>query len=452
MKTYMIEELLSQEESKTLEFKQNLTSPTKVVKTAIAFANTSGGTIIIGIEDGTKAIVGLANVLEEEERIANMLFDLIEPTLIPDIDIINYQNKELLIINIPHIPGPFYLKKSGIINGTYIRYGSSNRLADPETLANLQRLAKRISFDELVCPNATINDLDKQLIDKHLKGAIKSISDKHYESLGLISYHGKKKQPTYGGLLLFNNDKTKWLPDAVIRCVCFASVVKDKIIDKREISTNLIDSVDETILFVQRNTKISAHIGTVRRIDDPEYPATAIREAITNAIMHADYSIKGACIQLSIYSDRIEIINPGNLHFGQTLDSALSGVSKMRNPIIGRVFREIGIVESLGMGLMSIIRAYKNTTAAAPIFEEINTFFKVTLFAKPCKSIGDETWIKQLENVFMSTASVSSSEMAEIWDVSDRTARTRLSKLLKSGFIVRNAKSKNDPHATYSKS
>ena len=95
-------------------------------------------------------VIGVDHVLTEEERISNIICDSIAPMIIPDIDIVNHEGKELLLINVPYIPGPFYLKQAGVTQGVFIRLGSSNRLADPDTLLALQRLGKRISFDEMI--------------------------------------------------------------------------------------------------------------------------------------------------------------------------------------------------------------------------------------------------------------------------------------------------------------
>lgn len=447
----MLEDFLGQHESKTLEFKENASNTMKIIKTVIAFANTAGGVIIIGVRDKTKEIIGVENVLQEEERLSNQIVAMISPMLIPDIDVLSKDGKELLIINVPYLAGPFYLKNSKLANGTYIRFGSTNRLADPEVLANLQRAVKRTSFDELPCMSAGLEELDSSLIQKSLKQLFKNFSDKNYESLGLIKQHRQKKYATYGGLLLFGIDKTKWLPDAIVKCVCFASTEKSNIIDKQEIKTNLIDTVEEAVAFIHRNTRVSAQIGTVRRIDIPEYPAEAIREAVINAIAHADYSIKGASVQISIFRDRIEIINPGNLTFGQTMESALSGISKMRNPVIGRIFREMGIIETLGIGMLSIIKSYQNSPAISPKFEEIENFFKVTLYVRDMPQLVDKPWAKQLQDILLHNKKVSTKEMAEVWGVALRTARDRLNMLVKTGYLIRNAHSITDPRSTYSR-
>lgn len=116
----MLEELLLQNESKTFEIKENISSPIKIIKTIVAFANTAGAIILIGVEDETKRMVGIKQVLLEEERISNLISDSISPMLIPDIDIVSHRSKELMLVHVPHLAGPYYLKNAGIEKGTFV--------------------------------------------------------------------------------------------------------------------------------------------------------------------------------------------------------------------------------------------------------------------------------------------------------------------------------------------
>jgi predicted HTH transcriptional regulator len=110
-----------------------------------------------------------------------------------------------------------------------------------------------------------------------------------------------------------------------------------------------------------------------------EYPPAAVREAIINAVVHADYSIGGMNIKVAIFNDRIEVTNPGMLPFGITLEAALSGVSKLRNRVIGRVFRELGLIEQWGSGMGRMITACQEAGLQSPRFEEIGNSFRVAL-------------------------------------------------------------------------
>lgn len=445
----ILENLLSAHEGKTLEFKENTKSSLNITKAVIAFANTAGGTIVIGIRDKTKEILGVEHVLLEEERMANIISDSIEPLLIPDIEIVNYQNKELIVIHVPYLVGPYSLKKTGLEKGIYIRLGSTNRLADTETIAYLQRLGRQISFDEMPCIGAHTNELDDNAILKTLRPILKNIDKKYYKSLGLTSLHRNKTYPTNAGILLFGVNRFEWFPDSVIRCVCFSGTTREYVIDQKDVNNNLIAAVEDCIAFINRHTNMGAKIGAVKREDIPQFPPQAVREVVINAIVHADYAMKGVAIQIAIFSDRIEFTNPGGLPFGQTIESAISGISRMRNRVIGRIFRELKLIERLGSGLPRILEIYKNKSGKMPILEEINNHFRATLFEITVQAKPSQDWELQLLKVLSKGKSLNTKQIAILWQVTDRAARLRLKTMLERNLIKREAQSKNDPKATY---
>lgn len=445
----MLESLLVQNESKTLEFKENAASLTSIIKAVIAFANTSGGNIVIGVQNKSKQVVGVKNPLQEEERLASAIADSIAPLVIPDIQILSFRNKELLVIQVPHLAGPVYLKSAGLERGSYVRIGSTNRLADSETILALQMLSRNISFDELPCVKATLADIDDTKISATLSPAFKNISKKQYESLGLAIRQHTKSYPTHAGILLFSQHRLRWFPDAVIRCVCFADETHEEIIDQQVIRAPLIDAHEEVLAFIRRNTKMRAKINASKREDIPQYPPQAVREALINAIVHADYSLKGSGIQIAIFSDRIEITNPGVLPYGQTMELALSGVSRMRNRTVGRVFREIKLIEQLGTGLKRIVNVYEKIQAKKPLFQEMGAHFRVTLYSADVTIIALAAWEEQLIAKLTKETQLGTTEIAKFWNVTTRTARTRLKKMLEMNFIDRVGTSSKDPHAVF---
>ena len=445
----MLDVLISQNESKTLEFKENTKGLHSILKAVIAFVNTSGGTIIVGVSDKQKRVVGIENPLQEEERLANCIADSISPLLIPDIQISTIRSKELLVINIPHLVGPFYLKSVGIDRGTYVRVGSTNRVANHETILSLQLLAKNVSFDELPCMGTTVADLSDEAVKTYLTPVFDSITKKQYESLGIVSRRHGTLYPTNGGILLFGQDRLKWFPDASVACVCFAGETHEEIIDQKEITSLLISAHEEVLAFIKRNTRLGAKIHENIREDIPQYPVKAVREAVLNAIVHADYSMKGSRIQIAIFSDRIEITSPGGLPYGQTMNLALSGVSLMRNRIVGRIFREIKLIERLGTGLKRIIAVYEKTKAKRPIFEELDSHFRVTLYSVDTRAMELELWEKQLVDELKKKHQVNTTEAAILWRVTTRTARTRLKKMIEDDLINRIATSSKDPFAVF---
>ncbi len=117
-----IADLITQPESKILEFKRDLSSLGPILKTIVAFANTAGGIIIIGLS-ADRQIIGISDVFKAEETLANAIADSIHPIILPEIEIVTCQEKTLLMIKVSHWRAPFYIKKEGIPNGVYIRLG-----------------------------------------------------------------------------------------------------------------------------------------------------------------------------------------------------------------------------------------------------------------------------------------------------------------------------------------
>jgi ATP-dependent DNA helicase RecG len=445
----MIEEILKENEGKTLEFKESIQSLQGIIKTVVAFANTAGGTIVIGVEDKTKKIIGINNSLAEEERLTNAINDSIAPLLMPDITIQNYRNKELIIVNVPHVTGPCYLKSVGLEKGTYIRLGSTNRVVDHETLQSLKNFARNIYFDELPYLQGKTSDLDWDIIKELFQRVDKKITMHNAESLGLITQQGTKEVPSFGGIILFGTNRLKLFPEAIIRCVRFMADDRDVIIDKTDIEIYLPFALEEAIKFVQRNTSLSAEIKTLTRKDIPQYPLIAIREAIMNAIVHADYAMKGVYISIAIFDARIEITNPGSLPFGFTLEKALAGSSRIRNRVIAKVFYHLKWIEQWGRGLSRIIKECAQRGLEEPKFEELNNQFRVTLYAKQKHKVIFESWQKEFINYLKKKKKISTKEAAIFWKVTSRTARLRLIKLIDAGIVRKTGTSLRDPRSSY---
>lgn len=216
--THSIAQLLSRPEGKTLEFKQDLSSPRNILKTLVAFANTAGGRLFIGVEDGSREVLGVENPLDEEERVCSLIADNIEPRLVPNVELISFEDKTLLGVEVyPSGSRPHWLKKEGPDNGVYARLGSTNRKADRELIAELKRTAEGKSFDEQVLPDRTVDDLDFDAAAACFKGHRK-IVEKDLESLRLVTKYQGHLVPTVGGMLLFGKDRELIFPDAWIQC------------------------------------------------------------------------------------------------------------------------------------------------------------------------------------------------------------------------------------------
>lgn len=145
-------DLIAQPEGKTLEFKRDLSSPWPLLKTLVAFANTAGGRLVVGVDD-QRQVVGVAQPLDDEERLCNLIADSIAPRLVPQIELITVQGKTLLVVEV-YVSGsrPHWLKSEGPEHGVYVRLGSTSRQADPQLIEELRRSAQGVAFDEMPMP------------------------------------------------------------------------------------------------------------------------------------------------------------------------------------------------------------------------------------------------------------------------------------------------------------
>ena len=176
VQSMMIEEILKQQEGKNLEFKENAKPLEKILNTAVAFSNTAGGRIVISIEDKTLKIIGVENAHKLEESISTAITDAIAPQVVPNIEILNWHGINILLIEIfPGSQRPYYIKSKDDQQLTYVRIGSTNRLAASFMIESLRRTQLPTTFDEEVIPHSSFSDLDFTLacdVFSHIKKII----------------------------------------------------------------------------------------------------------------------------------------------------------------------------------------------------------------------------------------------------------------------------------------
>jgi len=386
-----LQDLLATPEGKTLGFKRDLSSLKLILKSLVAFANTAGGTLVIGRADDGQ-VVGLANVLAQEERLANAIADGIRPAMTPEINIVSHASKSLLVVRVPHWRGPFYLKAEGPEAGVYVRLGSTNRRAGPEILAEMQRAIAGLSFDQLPYPDLTPDDLDPSRLQQFFHQSGRKDNQEHLESLGVLTPHAGRLAPSHGGLILFGRDaaRQRVFPDAAVSCARFRGIDKVEFLDRLDLDDRtVLEALDDVVRFIRRNTRLAARITAMRREDIPEYPEIALREVLVNAVAHADYSLTGMRIRVAIYADRLEIENPGMLPFGMTLDDFKAGVSRIRNRVIARVLRELGLLEEWGTGYRRVLEDCRAGGYPAPEWQELGPALRVVF--RPHSAAAAET-------------------------------------------------------------
>jgi hypothetical protein len=374
-------------ESKTLELKERLPDNKSIAKTVIAFANTAGGKIIVGINDKLKiAGVEANSVYLLKDKIASVIFDSCSPDILPEIYTINIGGKLLLVIEI--FRGnliPYFLKSEGVAGGVYIRVGATNRKASPQIIEELQRHKRYASFDEEINYDITVREPDMLPIKARFAKIGKTLNDEKLRNLNLIKTDRCITYPTNALLILLGK-----FPHCAVKCARFKGVTMETFIDKKEYGGNIFSVLENTQNFILNHINLSAKIEGLYRTDSYEIPLIALREALINALIHRDYANFGRDIKVGVYDDIVNIVSPGALPNIVTIEDILRGRSEIRNKVIANVFKELGLIEQWGSGISRIMIACKKAGLDQPRIREQGDFVDVEFYRPKIEEMSDK--------------------------------------------------------------
>lgn len=442
-------DLLVQHEGKTLEFKRDVSSPDKLIKTVVAFANGAGGTLLVGVEDRTRRVCGVADPTRVEEQLANLISDRVEPRLVPELQLLPWRKTHVIAARVyPSSTRPHWVRTQGPVQGVYVRVGSTNRLADAAQIEELRRFVRGHTFDEEPLPEMNAEAIDFRAAAECF-APVRKLRPMDLRTLHMTALHQHREVSTVGGVLLFGKNRLREFPEAFLRAGCFAGTDKTTILDSTDITDYLPRAAKEAIRFLQRNTRRGLVVQGAQHTEDWEFPLVAVREAIVNALVHADYAQRGSPLKLAILSDRIEIDNPGGLPPGLTLDDIRRGVSKLRNRVIGRVFHELGLIEQWGSGIQRMTDACVKAGLPEPEFEEIGSGFRVT-FRRNAKASPRLDPVDQgILDYVRRAGGASTAQVAAQVGRTPRATRDRLNQLVQLGLLVPVGSGSRDPRKVF---
>ena len=434
-------------EHEGLGLKRQLPEPKKLAIEIVALANARGGQIVVGYDEKTGQVYPQNPDQRVEEHIANVISDHCAPRVDYFVSYDTLKKKPVLVINVSvGSARPYYVKSGGLTQGVYIRVGSTSRRADQETLARLIREGKNISYDSE--PVSRRAKLDPALVKEFLKrrnerlgAAIPRVSSVLLDDLGLT----KKNTPTIAGALLFGESpqEISELSNAIVRCARFKGLEKGIFIDQADFGGPLPEQVEEAQKFILRNIKLSGDIKGARRKDVFEYDPRVVREIITNAIVHRDYSITGSSILVAIYDDRIELTSPGGLP-GQVTADTIVDRQYSRNPIIAKRMFEMSYFDAWGPGIDMIMIWAMKTERPAPQFVDEASQFTIVVYGSDREARMSEdaaSPMKEIEKRILSLAqrkgTVSNLDCREKMGLSKMQAQVALGNLFKTGKLQR---------------
>ena len=416
------------EESPKLELKEQINAEFK--KEIIAFANTDGGEIFVGVaRDGS--ITGIENPEAEMEKIGNMIRDGIKPdlTAYTSIERIEDGGKTLICVSVSRgLKRPYHLTDKGLKpTGVFVRYGVSSVPATDEVIRQMLKESDGTAFDKM-------RSVNQELTFEYAKNTFQvshiAFDKSQQKTLGLIDMDGY-----YTNAALLLSDQC----GHIIRCAVYEGTGKSSFKTRKEFSGSLLKQLDDTFSFLSLNNNLRATFDGLRRIDYSDYPEEAMREALLNAVVHRDYDYSGSII-INIYKDRMEFISLGGLVKGLTLADIKGGVSQPRNMVIANIFYRLELIESYGTGIQKMIESYAGC-GIEPKFAPAPASFVVSLPNRNTVEIASpDPGLSREENILQMIAengSVTRKEVEAFLGCSSFPANKALTRLLKEGKILK---------------
>lgn len=426
-----------QSESGLLEFKREIPKNKRILlKTIIAFANTYGGQVVVGVEDN-KEIIGV-NEKKTTQIIDNLtrsIFDSIEPCIYPSIYTKRFGDKIVIIIDISQgASKPYHFAGERTQASTFVRMGAHTMQANASIIQDLRWIRQQKFLDEMPLYGVTEKAIDLAAFKQFLSER----KQKHQDTIKKMLFHYSiltkergRARPTVGGMLLFGKNLEKHFPEAFIICSHFSGTRGRNAIAARDCLGSLFDQFNDAMHFtisrLNTNYKIK---GAGKRQEKLEIPPEALREIIVNAIVHRNYHIASP-IKIAVYDDRVEIISPGNFPGPIIADKVNVGVSYIRNAVISKVFRDIGIVEKLGSGFITLFESYEKYKLPEPQIIEGAGFVKCILPRALTISKNTQSKIDvDVLDLLNMQESISAKEVTQKLSVSKATATRMLAKLI----------------------
>ena len=404
-------------EFQTVEIKKALDgTPAKLYDTLSSFSNQDdGGIIVFGIDEQEDySECGIYDSQDIQKRIVEQCKQM-NPVVRPLLSVVEKDNKSFVSAEIPGIDisdRPCYYLGQGRLKGSYVRVGDSDEPMTEYEVYSYEAFRKKYQDDVRTVPRATFKSLDKTLLDEYIqrlkneKPNLSNLDDEEIYELMSITHNDKI---TLSSILLFCKYPQAYFPQLCITAISLPSdeigetgPFGERFLDNQRIEGNIPQMLEQAITFIKRNIRTKTIINPITgvREDRTDYPIAAIREAILNTLVHRDYSIhtEGMPIQIIIYPNRIEIINPGGIYGRLKIDQLGKVQPDTRNPVLATALEVLDITENRYSGIPTIRKTMSSYGLQEPLFMDRRGNFSVTLYNEPAKtSVGTTDKLNQQE-------------------------------------------------------
>ncbi len=391
----------------------------RVYDSLSAFANRPGGGVILfGLDEKQRfKIVGVGNPQKAQDDVTNWARKEMEPPVQVEFTVDEIEDAPVMVIEVREVPNeqkPCYYKPKGLHGngGAFIRAGGTDRaMTDYEIFGYISSRGQPKNDEELVA-EATVDDLDKGLIEKYLaqlrtsRPQVSFLGGSFEEVLTRLHICGKEGRvvkPTIAGLLVFGKYPQEFFPQLMITFVQYYGVTEgeraprgERFVDNQRFEGAIPKMVDQAERYILGAMRKSGLVDGLIRRDILEYPPEALREAIANAVAHRDYSsfVRGSYIQIRMFADRLEVQSPGGL-FGNVTVENIEDEHSTRNSRLMRIMEDMRIVENRGSGIRAMLQALRDANMEHPRFEDRRSSFQVTLHNHTLMNPEAIMWLNQ---------------------------------------------------------
>nr|VFJ56700.1 MAG: ATP-dependent DNA helicase RecG [Candidatus Kentron sp. DK] len=351
-------EVLARGEDSRRQFKVDVINETSLAREMVAFGNSGGGELFIGVKDNGE-VAGLTgqDIGRLNQLVSNAASQQVRPPINPQTENISVSGMLVMRITVPDGVSKPYMDKDGAI---WVKSGADKRKATSrEEMQRLFQQAGLVHGDEIPVSGSSIADLDRdyfrEFLRKNFPNAPAAPLPRRLENLNLM----KDGVFNVSGALLFAADPNRRLPAFIVKAVAFPgkSIQKDHYLDSRDITGKLSDIFQQSSGFVAGNLHHVQGERGINSVGEPEIPRIVLEELIVNALIHRDYFIS-APVQIRVFTDRIEIISPGHLPNNLTVENVRSGVSNMRNPNLASHATRLLPYRGIGTGIIGALQEY----------------------------------------------------------------------------------------------
>ncbi len=416
-------------ETENIEFKSQATE--EIYKEVIAFANTNGGIIYIGI-DNSGNVVGTPNIDETYTRITNGIRDAIQPDVTM---FIKYTLQDNGVVKISVGEGackPYYLRAKGLkSSGVFVRQGTSSVQASAEQIRQMIKDSDGDTFEEM---RSMEQELTFEAAGKAFEKYGVEFNKKKYRALGVTD----ASDSLYTNLAWLISDKCQHTTKVAV----FGNDANTEFRDSKEFSGSVFKQLEDAFSYLMLCNKTTAVFHGLERVESVDYPEEALREALLNALVHRDYSFSGSII-INVNANEIEFISIGGLLPGLSPDDIRSGISQPRNRKLAEIFHRLHLIESYGTGIRKIYNLYRDS-AVGPRIEVTSNTFKIIL---PNMNSGTvvrhqympTTMTPQMNKIMKhikENGQITEAEVQSLLGVKKTRAYTLMQQMLREGLVV----------------